>query len=180
MIPSVEEQLGVEFMLSSLDEEFGTAQGESEPEEQPSEVVSGTRRQPVEISSTRATRYAGVQGVVLAYEIERLTEDYPSLMPSLRMMSDASYTARFKGDREQAIDLFRMVRSNVRLMDSQADEDSSVGIPGLTPGGEESSDSDEESSVGMPILIDRHDDSSEEDTIEYSIGSSELMSDTKY
>ena len=100
-------------------------------------------------------------------------------MPNLNIMSDASYAATFEGDREQAINLFRTARSNARLMDSQADEDSSVGMPGLTPGYEESSDSDEESSVGMPDLIDQHDDSSEEYTIQDSIGSSELMSDTE-
>ena len=64
-------------------------------------------------------------------------------------------------------------------MNSLADEDSSVGMPGLTPGYEESPDSDEESSVRMPDLIDRHDDSSEEDTIQDSIGSSELRSVTE-
>ena len=76
LIPSIEEEFGVEFMLSSLDEELETAQGENEPEEQPSEAVSGTRRQPVDMSSDRATRYAEVQGAVLAYKIERLAEDY--------------------------------------------------------------------------------------------------------
>ena len=55
-------------------------------------------------------------------------------------------------------------------MDTQEDKDSSVGMPDLTQGDEESSDSDEESSVEMPDLIDRHDDSSEEDTIQDSIG----------
>ena len=114
----------------------------------------------------------------MAYEIERLTEDYLFLMPSLNIMPDASYAARFEDNREQAIDLFRTVRNNASLMDSQPDEDSSVGTPGLTPGYEES-DSDEESSVGMPDLVDRHDDSSKEDTIEYSIGSSEVTSDTE-
>ena len=64
ILPSVEEHLGVEFMLSSLDEELETVQGESKPEEQPRDTVSSTRRQPVEMSSTRATRYAEVQGVV--------------------------------------------------------------------------------------------------------------------
>ena len=58
----------------------------------------------------------------------------------------------------------------IRRMNTSSDEDSSVGMPGLTPGYEESSNSDEESSAGMPDLIDYHDDSSEEDTIEYSIG----------
>ena len=44
LIPSVEEQLGVEFTLSSLEEELETAQGEMEPEKQPNVAVSGTRR----------------------------------------------------------------------------------------------------------------------------------------
>ena len=113
----------------------------------------------------------------LAYEIERLAEDYPSVMPNLQINIDASYAATFKGDRKQAIDLFRTARSYARFMDTQADEDSSVGIPDLTQGYEELPDSDEESSVGMPDLIDRHDDSSKEDTIQDSISSSELRSE---
>ena len=44
LIPCMEEDVGVEFMLSSIEEEVEDAQGESEPEEQPSEVVSSTRR----------------------------------------------------------------------------------------------------------------------------------------
>jgi len=44
LIPSVEEQLGVKFILSSIVEEFETVHSESEPEEQPSMAVSGTRR----------------------------------------------------------------------------------------------------------------------------------------
>ena len=83
LIPSIEEELGVEFMLSSLDEELETVQGNNEPEEQPSVAGSGTKMQPGDRSSAGATRYAAVQGAVLAYEIERLAEDYPSLMPSL-------------------------------------------------------------------------------------------------
>ena len=142
LIPSVlEEQLGVEFMLSSLDEELETAQGNIEPEEQPSVAGSGTRMQPGDRSSAGATRYTAVQSAVLAYEIERLAEDYPSLMPSLQMNIDASYAATFESDRDQAIDLFRTARNNARFMDTQADEDSSVGMPDLTQGDEESSDS---------------------------------------
>ena len=45
LIPCVEEKAGVEFMLSSFEEELEAEQGESEPEEQPSEAVSSTRRQ---------------------------------------------------------------------------------------------------------------------------------------
>ena len=60
LIPSVEEELGVKFMLSSLVEELETVQGESEHEEQPSVAVSGTRRQLVEYSSNRTARYAGI------------------------------------------------------------------------------------------------------------------------
>jgi len=179
LIPSIEEELGVEFMLSSLDEELETVQGNNEPKEQPSVVGSGPIMQPGDRSSAGATRYAAVQGAVLAYEIERLAEDYPSLMPSLQINTDASYAATFESDREQAIDLFRTARNNARFMDTKEDEDSSVGMPDLSPGDEESSDSDEESSVGMPDLIDRHDDSSEEDTIQDSIGSSELRSVTE-
>ena len=63
-------------------------------------------------------------------------------------------------------------------MGSHSDHDSSVGMPNLTPGNEEQ-DSDEESSGGIPDLIDRHDDSSEEDTVEFSVGSSEVTSDTE-
>jgi len=165
-------------MLSSLDEELETAQGNIEPEEQPSEAFSGTRREPVENGFTRATRYAEVQSTVLAYEIEKLTDDYPSLLPSLNIMTDALYAVRFEGDHEQAIDLFRTVKNNASLMDSHPDEDSSVGMPGLTPGNEEAG-SDEESSGGMPDLIDRHDDSSKEDTMKYSVSSYEVTSDTE-
>ena len=45
LIPSIEEELGVEFMLSSLDEELETVQGNNEPEEQPSVTGSDTRMQ---------------------------------------------------------------------------------------------------------------------------------------
>ena len=67
-------------MLSSLDEELETAQWDNEPEEQPSEAGSGAIMQPVDRSSARARRYAAVQGAVLAYESERLADDYPSLI----------------------------------------------------------------------------------------------------
>ena len=40
-------------------------------------------------------------------------------------------------------------------MGSHSDEDSSVGMPDLTPGNEEQ-DSDEKPSEGMPDLIDHH------------------------
>ena len=103
----------------------------------------------------------------------------PASKETLQINTDASYAATFESDHEQAIDLFRTARNNARFIDTQADEDSSVGMPDLTPGDEESSDSDEESSVGMPDLIDRHDDSSEEDTIQDSIGSPELGSVTE-
>ena len=89
-------------MLSSLDEELETAQGNNEPEEQPSVAGSGTRMHLGDRSSAGATRYAAVQGAV--------SEDYPSLMPSLQINTDASYAATFESDREQAIDLFRTAR----------------------------------------------------------------------
>ena len=87
-------------MLSSLDEELKTTQGEIEPEEQPSETVGGTRRQPVENSSARATKYAEVQSAVLAYKIQNLMEEYPSLMPNLNITADVSYSAGFEDDYE--------------------------------------------------------------------------------
>jgi len=37
---------------------------------------------------------------VMAYEIEILAEDYPSLMPNLQIMTDASYAATFEGDHD--------------------------------------------------------------------------------
>ena len=99
-------------------------------------------------------------------------------MPSLNITIYASYSARFKDDCEQAIGLFRTVRNNTRLMGSRSDEDSSVEIPGLKLGNEEQ-DSDDESSGKIPDLIDRHDDSSEEDTVNFSVGSSEVTSDAE-
>ena len=61
----------------------------------------------MESSSARATRYAEVQGTVLAYEIERLKMEFPPIMPSLSAVTDANHAVRFEEDREQAIDLFR-------------------------------------------------------------------------
>jgi len=86
-------------------------------------------------------------------------------------------TARFEGDHEHVIDLFRTSRNNARLMGSHSEEDSSVGMPDLTQGNEEQN-SDEDSSEGIPDLIDHHDDSSEEDTVEFSVDSSDITSDT--
>jgi len=49
--------------------------------------------------------------------------------------TDASYTARFEDDCEQAIDLIRTTRNNARLMGFYSD-DSSMGMPNLTQGNE--------------------------------------------
>jgi len=70
------------------------------------------------------------------------------------------------------------IRTNVRLIGSHSDDDSSVGMPNLAQGDEEQN-SDEDSSVGIPELIDRHDDSNEEDTVEFSVGSSYVASDAE-
>jgi len=53
-----------------------------------------------------------------------------------------------------------------------------MGMPNITPGNEEQ-DSDEESSEGMPDLIDCHGDSSEENTVTFSVGLSDVTSDTE-
>ena len=62
---------------------------------------------------------------------------YLSLMPNLNGMTDASYTARFEDDCEQAIDLCRRTRNNARLMVFHSVGDSSVGMTTLTQGNED-------------------------------------------
>ena len=104
---------------------------------------------------------------------------YLSIMPNLNCTTDASYTARFEDDCEQAIDLCRRItRNNARLMVSHSVGDSSVGMTTLTQGNEDQ-DSDDKQSEGIPDLIDCHNDSSEEDTVEFGVDSSDVMSDTE-
>ena len=75
LVASIEEyNNGVEFLLSSIEQELEDTQGENVPEGIDIEVnndegIRGAGMQAVERSSIQATRYVEVQAVVLAYQI---------------------------------------------------------------------------------------------------------------
>ena len=163
LVASVEQNnLGVEFFLSSIEQEHQDEQGKIMPNGDENEVkndedIRGTGMQAaVERSSIRAARYAEVQAVVLAHQMNQQFSLADLQMPALRGYSDA----------EHPID----TESDVRILDEdrEEDDDSYADMPGLVT-------RDEDSTV-----VSNEDTLSEESSLaDFSHESTDVTSETE-
>ena len=163
LVASVEENnLGVDFFLSSIEHEHQDEQGKNvadgdENEVKNDEDIRGTEIQAaVERSSIRAARYAEVQAVVLAHQLRQQFSLSDLQMPALRGFSDA----------EHPID----TESDVRILDDdrEDDDDSYADMPGLVAREEDST------------VVSNEDTLSEESSLaDFSHDSTDVTSETE-